>query len=90
MPRALAQALQLAAQCKQDLRISTVESLRCPRKGWLLQCPLSSRPERGCALDFDRQIYRTALVGEVPVGTDGRASTAIQGDPVLAVHSAAY
>ena len=42
------------------------------------------------ALDFDRQLYRVTLVGEVPVGTDGRASTAISGDPVLAAHGAAY
>lgn len=42
------------------------------------------------ALDFDRQLYRTTLVGQVPVGVDGRASTAIEGDPVLASHSAAY
>ena len=33
---------------------------------------------------------RTTLVGEVPVGVDGRPSTAIEGDPVLASHSAAY
>ncbi|MDB5896122.1 MAG: taurine dioxygenase [Rhodoferax sp.] len=42
------------------------------------------------ALDFDRQLYRTTLVGQVPVGVDGRASTAIEGDPVLASHGAAY
>lgn len=42
------------------------------------------------ALDFPRQLYRTTLVGEVPVGVDGRPSTAIEGDPVLASHSAAY
>ena len=33
-------------------------------------------------LDFDRQLYRTTLVGEIPVGPDGRASTAIEGSPV--------
>jgi alpha-ketoglutarate-dependent taurine dioxygenase len=42
------------------------------------------------ALDFDRQLYRTTLVGQVPIGVDGRASTAIEGDPVLAAHGAAY
>jgi taurine dioxygenase len=41
-------------------------------------------------LDFDRQLYRATLVGDVPVGVDGRRSTAIEGDPVLASHSAAY
>lgn len=42
------------------------------------------------ALDFDRQLYRATLVGEVPIGVDGRPSTSIEGDPVLAAHSAAY
>ncbi len=41
-------------------------------------------------LDFDRQLYRTTLVGDVPVGVDGRLSTAISGDPMLAAHGAAY
>lgn len=35
--------------------------------------------------DFDRQLYRITLVGTVPVGVDGRPSTAIEGDPILAV-----
>ena len=47
-------------------------------------------PQDIFALEFDRQLYRTTLVGEVPQGADGRASTAIQGNPVLASHSAAY
>ena len=34
--------------------------------------------------DFERQLYRITLVGDVPVAPDGRPSTAIQGDPVLA------
>ena len=34
------------------------------------------------ALDFDRQLYRITLKGEVPVGVDGRASTAIEGEPL--------
>ena len=33
-------------------------------------------------LDFDRQLYRTTLVGDVPVGPDGKPSVAIQGTPV--------
>ena len=35
--------------------------------------------------DFDRQFYRVTLVGDVPVGVDGRASTALEGDPIVAV-----
>jgi len=35
--------------------------------------------------DYDRQLYRITLVGEVPVGVDGRPSTAIEGDPILTV-----
>lgn len=41
-------------------------------------------------LEYDRQLFRTTLVGDVPVGVDGRTSVAISGDPVLAHHSAAY
>ncbi|WP_321897163.1 TauD/TfdA dioxygenase family protein [Burkholderia cepacia] len=33
-------------------------------------------------LDFDRQLFRTTLVGDVPVGPDGKPSVAIQGSPV--------
>lgn len=33
------------------------------------------------SLDFDRQLYRITLRGEVPVGVDGRPSTAIEGEP---------
>ena len=47
-------------------------------------------PQDIFALEFDRQLYRSTLVGQIPVGADGRASTAIQGDPVLAAHGAAY
>ena len=47
-------------------------------------------PQDIFALEYDRQLYRSTLVGEVPVGADGRASTALQGDPVLAAHGAAY
>ena len=35
-------------------------------------------------LDFDRQLYRTTLVGDVPVGPDGKPSVALQGSPVVA------
>ncbi|MFG1283019.1 TauD/TfdA dioxygenase family protein [Xanthobacter autotrophicus] len=34
------------------------------------------------ALDFDRQLYRITLKGDVPVGVDGHASTAIEGEPL--------
>lgn len=40
--------------------------------------------------DFDRQLYRVTLVGDVPLGPDGQPSVAIEGDPVLAAHGAAY
>jgi taurine dioxygenase len=33
-------------------------------------------------LDFDRQLYRTTLVGDLPVGPDGRSSRSINGNPV--------
>ena len=32
--------------------------------------------------DFERQFYRVTLNGEVPVGIDGRPSTAIEGRPI--------
>jgi taurine dioxygenase len=35
--------------------------------------------------DFDRQFYRVTLVGDVPVGVDGKPSTAIEGQPITAV-----
>jgi len=34
--------------------------------------------------EFDREFYRTTLVGDVPVGIDGRRSTSLQGDPITA------
>jgi alpha-ketoglutarate-dependent taurine dioxygenase len=40
-------------------------------------------------LDFDRQLYRTTLVGDVPVGPDGRASIALEGSPVDAAAATA-
>lgn len=33
--------------------------------------------------DFDRQLYRTTLVGEPLKGTDGRTSRAVAGEPIL-------
>ena len=32
--------------------------------------------------DFDRQLYRVTLVGDVPVGVDGRESVSIAGQPI--------
>jgi alpha-ketoglutarate-dependent sulfate ester dioxygenase len=40
-------------------------------------------------LEFDRQLYRTTLVGDVPVGPDGRSSTALAGTPVNAAAAVA-
>lgn len=37
-------------------------------------------PEDIFETDFDRQLYRVTLVGDIPVGVDGRASTPIVGD----------
>jgi taurine dioxygenase len=37
-------------------------------------------PEDIFATDFDRQLYRVTLVGDIPVGVDGAASTPIVGD----------
>jgi taurine dioxygenase len=33
--------------------------------------------------DFDRQLYRVTLVGETPIGVDGRASRLLEGNPIL-------
>jgi alpha-ketoglutarate-dependent sulfate ester dioxygenase len=40
-------------------------------------------------LEFDRQLYRTTLVGDIPVGPDGRASIALEGSPVNAAAATA-
>jgi taurine dioxygenase len=37
--------------------------------------------------DFDRRLYRITLVGDVPVGVDGRPSVAIKREPILAVET---
>ena len=36
-------------------------------------------------VDADRQLYRVTLVGDVPVGVDGKPSKAIEGEPILVV-----
>jgi alpha-ketoglutarate-dependent sulfate ester dioxygenase len=36
------------------------------------------------ASEFDRQFYRTTLVGDVPVGVDGKRSKSLEGDPITA------
>jgi alpha-ketoglutarate-dependent taurine dioxygenase len=35
--------------------------------------------------DFGREFYRTTLVGDVPVGVDGKPSISLKGDPILAL-----
>ena len=35
--------------------------------------------------DFDRQLYRVTLLGDVPVGVDGRESVSISGQPITPV-----
>ncbi len=35
--------------------------------------------------NYDRQLYRVTLVGEVPVGIDGKQSISLQGQPILSV-----
>ena len=35
--------------------------------------------------DFDRQFYRVTLVGDVPVGVDGKPSKALEGEPIQAL-----
>jgi taurine dioxygenase len=35
--------------------------------------------------EFDRQFYRVTLVGDVPVGVDGKPSRPLEGDPIIAV-----
>ena len=35
--------------------------------------------------DFNRELYRVTLNGEIPVGTDGRRSTALSGEPIKPV-----
>jgi len=35
--------------------------------------------------NYDRQLFRVTLVGDVPVGTDGEQSISLQGQPILSV-----
>jgi taurine dioxygenase len=35
--------------------------------------------------EFERQFYRVTLVGDVPVGVDGTRSSALEGEPIVAV-----
>ena len=35
--------------------------------------------------DFDRELYRITLYGEIPVGTDGQKSTVVSGEPIKPV-----
>ena len=37
------------------------------------------------ASEFDRQFYRVTLLGDVPAGVDGKPSTALEGEPIVAV-----
>jgi taurine dioxygenase len=45
-------------------------------------------PEDILETDFDRQLYRVTLVGDVPIGVDGRASTPIIGGMLGPVEAA--
>ncbi len=35
--------------------------------------------------DFEREFYRTTLIGDVPVGPDGKPSTSLEGVPIEAI-----
>jgi len=35
--------------------------------------------------DFERELYRVTLNGEVPVGVDGKSSTSLSGEPIIPV-----
>ena len=37
--------------------------------------------------DYDRQLYRITLVGDIPVGVDGRQSVSLKGEPILSVET---
>lgn len=39
------------------------------------------------ASEFDRQLYRITLVGDIPIGVDGRPSVGLKGKPILAVET---
>ncbi len=44
-------------------------------------------PQDIFATEFDRQLYRVTLGGVPPVGPDGRASVALEGDPITAARA---
>ena len=37
------------------------------------------------ASDFERQFYRITLMGDVPVGVDGKSSISLEGDPITSL-----
>jgi taurine dioxygenase len=39
--------------------------------------------------DFDRQLYRITMLGDIPVGVDGRQSVLISGEPITPITAAA-
>jgi taurine dioxygenase len=39
--------------------------------------------------DFDRQLYRITMLGDIPVGVDGRQSVSISGEPITPIAAAA-
>ena len=39
--------------------------------------------------DFDRQLYRITMLGDIPVGVDGRQSVSISGEPITPITAAA-
>jgi alpha-ketoglutarate-dependent taurine dioxygenase len=39
--------------------------------------------------DFDRQLYRITMLGDIPVGVDGRQSELISGEPIAPITAAA-
>jgi alpha-ketoglutarate-dependent taurine dioxygenase len=45
-------------------------------------------PEDVFDTDFDRQLYRVTLLGDVPVGVDGQPSKPIVGEPIGPVMAA--
>ena len=52
---------------------------------WDNRSPAHLAPRDIFDSDFDRQFYRVTLVGDVPVGVDGKASTSLEGQPITAL-----
>ena len=48
---------------------------------WDNRAAVHLAPRDSDHLDGDRRLYRVTLVGDVPVGIDGRTSTPIEGTP---------